>query len=80
LPHGVQLINAKGATEPVAEKHLLKFKPLSQLAPGQESVFKVHVKGLSEGNQRIKARLSSDSLPEPLVQEEQTKFYSDTRR
>lgn len=80
LPHGVQLISAKGSTDAVAEKHLLKFKPVSQLAPGQESVFKVHVKGLSEGNQRVKARLSSDSLPEPLVQEEQTKFYSDTRR
>jgi uncharacterized repeat protein (TIGR01451 family) len=80
LPSGVQLISAKGATDAAAEKHVLKFKPLSQLAPGQESVFKVHVKGLSDGNQRVKARLSSDSLAEPLLQEEQTKFYSDTRR
>ena len=56
------------------------FKPLSQLSPGQETVFRIHLKGVEEGNQRVKASVSSDTISEPLVQEEQTKFYSDERK
>ena len=35
---------------------------------------------LQDGNHRAKARVTSDSLTDPLVQEQPTKFYSDTRR
>lgn len=80
LPEGVQLLSAKGPTDAVAQRHTLSFKPLAELAPDQESVFRVHVKGLRDGNERVKVLVSSDSLTEPLVQEEQTKFYSDGPR
>lgn len=80
LPEGVQLLSAKGPTDAVAQRRTLTFKPLAELSPDQESVFRIHVKGLRDGNERVKALVSSDSLTEPLVQEEQTKFYSDGRR
>jgi uncharacterized repeat protein (TIGR01451 family) len=79
LSDGVQLLSAKGPTNAAAERQMVTFKPLPQLAPGEEAVFRVQVKGLRDGNARIKALVSSDSLTEPLVQEEQTKFYSDGR-
>ncbi len=80
LPSGVQLLMAKGPTDAMAEGRSLAFKPLGQLAPGQESIFRVQVKGLQDGNHRVKARVTSDSLTDPLVQEQPTKFYSDARR
>ena len=80
LPDGVQLLSAKAPTDAVAERQALMFKTLPQIAPGEETVFRVHVKGLRDGNERVKVLVSSDSLTEPLVQEEQTKFYSDKRR
>lgn len=80
LPAGVQLISAKGATDARIDRRTLTFRPLSQLAPGQDSVFRIQVKGIEEGQHRIQARVSSDSLEEPLLKEEQTKFYSDVRR
>lgn len=80
LPAGVELLSAKGPADAAAQNHVVIFKPLPQLSPGQESVFRIHLKGVEEGNQRVKARVSSDTISEPLVQEEQTKFYSDERK
>jgi hypothetical protein len=80
LPSNVKLLSAKGPTDALAEGRTLTFKPLPQLAPGQDSVFRVHVQGVQDGNQRVKARVTSDTLSDPLVQEEPTKFYSDARR
>ncbi len=80
LSPGVQLLSAKGPTDARAEQRTLVFKPVAQISPGQESIFRVHVKGMQAGDLRVKARVSSDSLEEPLLKEEQTKFYSDSRR
>ena len=80
LPEGVELLSAKGPTDARAERRTLIFKPVAHLAPAQEAVFRVSVKGLEDGQHRIQARVSSDSLDEPLLKEEQTKFYSDIRR
>src|SRR5262249_44691903 len=57
LPSGMELLSAKGPTDAFAEGRSLIFKPVAQLAPGQDSVFRVQVKGLLEGNQRVKARV-----------------------
>ncbi len=80
LPDSVQLLSSHGPTDATTKSRNLTFKPLSQLAPGQDVVYRVHVKGTEDGQQRIKARVSSDSLTEPLLQEEATRFYSDERR
>jgi len=80
IPAGVELLSAKGPTDASKEKRTVLFKPVPQLSPGQELVFRVYVKGMHPGDHRIKALVSSDSLEEPLLKEEQTKFYSDSRR
>ncbi|MFO0917685.1 MAG: hypothetical protein U0872_05145 [Planctomycetaceae bacterium] len=80
LPDGMQLLSSTGPTDASSKTRNLVFKPLTQLVPGQDVVYRVQVKGIEEDNQRIKVRVSSDSITEPLLQEETTRFYSDERR
>jgi uncharacterized repeat protein (TIGR01451 family) len=77
LPQGVTLVEAQGPTSHVAEKGLLVFKGLKELAPQQTSTYTVRVKGKSAGHLRFQARLTSDASSEPIVAEELTKFYQD---
>ena len=77
LPSAIQLIGVKAPVEYLAESGLLVFKSLPALPPGKTAIFHVTVKGKDEGNQRLRARLTSDSIQEPLTVEELTKFYAD---
>lgn len=77
LPAGVALISAKGPVKHIAENGMIVFKALPTLAPGKTALFRVHVRGSQAGNQRFRTRLTSDSVQEPLVVEELTKFYAD---
>ena len=77
LMPGVELLGAKGPADYLAEKGLIVFKSLAELAPGKTAVYRIHVRGTRAGNQRFRARLASDSIHEPLVCEEMTKFYKD---
>lgn len=80
LPTGVDLMQAKGATTAIADNRSVVFKPLPQLAPGQQAVFRIHVRGTTEGSHRLRARITSDSLEESVTIEEATKFYSDEKK
>lgn len=77
LPSAIQLIGVKAPVEHLAESGLLVFKSLPALPPGKTAIFHITVKGKDEGNQRLRARLTSDSIQEPLTVEELTKFYAD---
>ncbi len=77
LPTAIQLIGVKAPVEYLAESGLLVFKSLPALPPGKTAIFHITVKGKDEGNQRLRARLTSDSIQEPLTVEELTKFYAD---
>lgn len=80
LPEGVSLMHAKGATSATADNRSVVFKPLASLAPGQQAVFRIHVRGTVEGSHRLRARITSDSLEESVTLEEATKFYSDAKK
>lgn len=77
LPASVELIAAKGPSAHIAESGLVVFKSLPSLAPGKSVTFQVHVKGTEEGNHRVRARLTSESIQEPLTIEELTRFYAE---
>jgi uncharacterized repeat protein (TIGR01451 family) len=77
MANAVQLIAAKGPTESLSENGLVVFKSLPTLAAGKTAVYRVHVKGSVEGNHRFRVRLASDSITEPLISEEVTKFYGE---
>lgn len=77
LPTGMTLVDAAGPSEHIAESGLVVFRSLPELPAGKTVVFMLHVTGAQAGNQRIRARLVSDSIQEPLTEEEITRFYAD---
>jgi len=77
LPAGVELKSAKGPSAHISEGGLVVFKSLGQIPPNETAIYRIIVRGTSEGNHRFRARLASDSIQEPLVIEELTKFYQD---
>ena len=77
LPRGVKLLNVKGPSQHIVESGLVVFKAMSGLAPGKTAIYQIHIQGTEEGNQRVRTRLTSDSIQEPLTVEELTRFYAD---
>ena len=78
LPAGMELITAKAPVDAIVEGRQILFKSLDQVAPGGQAVYKIHVKGIEEGNHRMKVRMTGGGLTEPIVREEVTKVYSDS--
>ena len=77
MPNGIELINVEAATQHLAKNGLILFNDLPELAPGKTALFRIHVKGNAEGNQRVRARLTSESIEQELITEEITKFYAE---
>jgi uncharacterized repeat protein (TIGR01451 family) len=80
LPTAVELLRAEGATtstRSASEKGVLTFHPISLIDPGKTAIYRVYVKGLKPGNHRFRVRLIADSIKEPLVCDEMTKFYAE---
>ncbi|NOX54378.1 MAG: DUF11 domain-containing protein [Planctomycetes bacterium] len=77
LPAGVELLSVQGATPHSVENNKVIFQALPQLLPEKTALFRLHVRGTAAGDHRVRAQLSSDSVQEPLVVDELTKFYAD---
>jgi len=77
LPEDVELLGAKGPTRAVAEKGQVVFKGLGELPPGKTALYRIQVRGTAPGNHRLRVRLSSESVSQPLIYDEVTKFYAD---
>lgn len=70
-------IDAKGPVPFGVENLLVSFDPLATLAPADEAVFRIRVRGRRPGNQRVQFMLKSDDQKTPLTAEEMTHVYSD---
>lgn len=79
LPPEMELKNCKAPTEAIVEGRQILFKSLDQVAPGAEAVYRIHVKGVREGNHRMRVRMTAAGLQEPVVREEATKVYADSK-
>lgn len=55
----------------------LIFEPLARLAPKADVIYKIQVKGVAPGDVRIRTRIKSDGLKEPVTREESMRIYSD---
>ncbi len=77
LPAGMTLVNVDAGIPFAAEQNMLVFQPISQIRPGETVTLRVHVKSAQAGNHRFRARLSSESIDEPLVGDELTRFYGE---
>lgn len=77
LPKGVKFVSAKGPSDHVVEKGIVFFRSVQSLKPSQEVTYQIQVKGSTAGNHRFRARLASDSIQEPLIFGELTKYYGE---
>jgi uncharacterized repeat protein (TIGR01451 family) len=79
LPPEMELKTVKAPVDAIVEGRQILFKSLEQVAPGAVATYRVHVKGVQEGNHRMRVRMTSASLQEPVVREEATKVYADSK-
>ena len=70
-------IEAQGPVPFEVENLQVEFDPLASLAPADEAVFRVRVRGQKPGNQRVQFLLKSDDQETPLTSEELTHVYAD---
>lgn len=77
LPKGVELIDTEGPSAHKVVKDVLEFAAIGELPVGGKVTYRVKVNGKVAGNLRLRAKLTSNAIPEPLVVEELTRFYAD---
>jgi len=70
-------VDAKGPAAHHIENLAFVFDPLAKLAPSEEAVFRIRVRGRREGDQRMQVQLVSDDHPAPITKEEITRVYAD---
>ena len=71
----LQPMCVNGPTNGVINGQTVNFDPIDRLAPGQSVEFCVTVKGISAGDARAEAVLSSDGLGAPISDTEATHVY-----
>jgi uncharacterized repeat protein (TIGR01451 family) len=70
-------VDAKGPAQHRIENLTFVFDPLAKLAPSEEAIYRIRVRGRREGDQRMQVQLSSDDHPAPITKEEITRVYAD---
>ncbi len=77
LPAGVELVSVKAPTQHQMQGRVVVFQALPALDAEKSAIYRIIVRGKTDGYQRFRARLASDSIQEPLIVEELTKFYGE---
>lgn len=78
IPAGMEFLNAEGPTNyHVGADNTIIFDPAPQLSAKAEMNYKILVKGIAPGDQRLKLSVISDELSSPVTKEESTQVYQD---
>ncbi len=77
LPNGLKPIGGDGPTTYQIAEQSIYFEPLARLAPKDQAVFKIQVRGMTDGDHRITVRVATDEVQTPVSKEESTRVYSD---
>jgi uncharacterized repeat protein (TIGR01451 family) len=77
LPPGLQFVSASGETHFSAERGGIVFEPLKQLSPKADTVYRVQVKGIQPGDQRVTVQVNTDDISQPIRREESTRVFGD---
>jgi len=70
-------VEARAPVQYRIENRGIVFEPLAKLAPSEEAVFRIRVKGLRAGDQRVQVQVVSEDHPTPITKEEITRVYDD---
>ena len=77
IPEGMQAINGEGPTRVAMQGQQVQFEPLARLAPQADALFKIHVRGVTPGDKRLRVELLSSEVSDPIHCQESTHVYSD---
>ncbi len=77
LASGVNYIAATGPAQHISENSNVVFRTIPEIGPGKTAVYRVRVQSNVSGNTRFRARVTSESVDEPLTTDELTKFYGE---
>lgn len=75
LEDNVQYVSSAGATAGSVEGRMVKFFPLSSLAPKAKAAWRVFVRAVRPGDVRFKVVLNVDQLTRPVEETEATNLY-----
>lgn len=70
-------VDARGPAPHRVDNLSIVFEPLAKLAPSEEALYRIRVRGRREGDQRVQVQLTSDEQPAPITKEETTRVYAD---
>jgi uncharacterized repeat protein (TIGR01451 family) len=70
-------VDARGPVQHRVEARGIAFEPLAKLAPSEEAVFRIRVRGRRAGDQRVQVQAVSEDHPTPITKEEITRVYDD---
>ena len=73
---GIEPVSAEGGSHEISPGTVV-FTPISKIAAGEETVFKIHARADASGTHRFRVELQCKPLGTKLSQEETTLFYSD---
>jgi uncharacterized repeat protein (TIGR01451 family) len=77
LQPGLSILSASGETRHAIQAGTVVFEPLSSLAPKTDTVYRIQVKGVRSGDQRIAVEVSTDDIGDPIRKEESTRIFGD---
>jgi uncharacterized repeat protein (TIGR01451 family) len=72
LPSGLELVSADGPSEHIAENGVMVFRSVKTVEPGKSAEYTITARCVREGNLRLRLRVGSESITEPLIGEEAT--------
>lgn len=75
LPAEEDYVSSDGPTKATADGKKVTFAALPSLAPKAKAVYKVTIKGVSEGDARFEVELNSDQITSPVMETESTHIY-----
>ena len=78
IPPGMEFLGAEAPSNyRIGPNNTIIFEPTAQLPPKAEVRFKILVKAINPGDQRLKLSVVSDELSSPVTKEESTQVYQD---
>lgn len=77
LPPELKPVGGDGPTKVMIEGPRLTIDPLGHLGPGEQAQYKLSVRGVGAGQQRIQVQLVTAETPVPITKEELTRVYED---
>lgn len=77
VPREMEILETSGPATALIKGQQLVFPPVAVLEPGQSTSYDVHVRCKKAGQVRFKAYFRSEDAPDPVLEEETTRIYSD---